>query len=63
MFAQENYLSDQRFIVVLDEAPTPFTGVKEIYLFGYTDRLVEVSVTQDNPLPFVLLSIDSEIEH
>ena len=62
VYVQENYLSDRQFTVVLDEAPEPFTGVHEIYLFGYTDRLVEVSVTQQNPLPFVLLGIDSEIE-
>jgi len=63
VYVQENYLSDRQFTVVLDEAPVPFTGVHEIYLFGYTERLVEVTVTQQNPLPFVLLGIDSEIEY
>ena len=63
VFVMQNYLSDRRFTVVLDDAPVPFTGIHEIYLFGYTDRLVEVTVTQENPLPFVLLGIDSEIEH
>lgn len=63
VYVMHNYLSDRQFTVVLDEAPEPFSGVHEIYLFGYTDRLVEVTVTQQNPLPFVLLSIDSEIEY
>ena len=63
VYVMQNYLSDRRFTVVLDDAPVPFTGIHEIYLFGYTDRLVEVTVTQENPLPFVLLGIDSEIEH
>ena len=63
VYVMHNYLSDRQFTVVLDEAPEPFTGVHEIYLFGYTDRLVEVTVTQQNPLPFVLLGIDSEIEY
>jgi len=62
VYVSQNYLSDRQFTVVLDERPEPFTGVHEIYLFGYTDRLVEVSITQQNPLPFMLLNIDSEIE-
>jgi len=63
VYVMHNYLSDRMFTVVLDEAPTPFTGTKEIYLFGYTERLVEVTITQVNPLPFMLLNIDSEIEY
>lgn len=63
VYVAENYLSDRKFTIVLDEAPIPYTGVKEIYLFGYTDRLVQVSITQENPLPFMLLGIDSEIEY
>jgi len=62
VYVMYNYLSDRKFTVVLDEAPEPYTGEKEIYLFGYTDRLVEVTITQENPLPFMLLNIDSEIE-
>lgn len=63
VYVMQNYLNDRQFTVVLDEAPEPFTGVHEIYLFGYTDRLVEVTITQQNPLPLTLLGIDSEIEH
>jgi hypothetical protein len=63
IYVMHNYLADRQFTIVLDEAPEPFTGVKEIYLFGYTDRLVEVTITQNSPLPFVLLGIDSEIEY
>jgi hypothetical protein len=63
VYVMHNYLSDRQFTVVLDEAPEPFTGVHEIYLFGYTERLVEVTITQQNPLPFILLGIDSEIEY
>ena len=36
---------------------------KAAELFVDTDRLVEVSITQEQPLPFVLLGIDSEIEY
>lgn len=63
VYVSQNYLSDRQFTVVLDDAPIPFTGLHEIYLFGYTDRLVEVTITQQQPLPFVLLSIDSEVEY
>lgn len=62
VYVQSAFLGDKVFPVVLDQASEPYTGIKEIYLFGYVERLVEVEVTQNQPLPFTLLSIDSEIE-
>ena len=58
---QDTIMNDRKFIVALDQAPVPFTGIKEVYLLGY-GRLVEVEIAQFDPLPMTLLSIDSELE-
>ena len=57
---QSEALGDRVFPIVLDEAPQPFTGIKEIYLLGW-DRLLTITVTQALPLPFTLLSLESEM--
>lgn len=62
VFVESEFLGDKVFPVVLNEAAEPYTGIKEMYLFGYVNRLVEVEVSQTDALPFTLLSIDSEIE-
>lgn len=62
VFVESEFLGNKKFPLVLNEAPTPHTGIKEVYLFGYIDRLVTVEVSQSDPLPLTLLSIDSEIE-
>ena len=58
---QDSIMNDRKFIVSLDKAPIPFTGIKELYLLGY-GRLVTIEVSQDDPLPLILLSIDAEVE-
>lgn len=62
VLVEDTILNDRRFIVSLDEAPEPFTGIKEVYLLGY-GRLVEIEITQNDPLPLTLLGIDSEVEY
>lgn len=62
VYVESEFLGDKKFPVILNQTATPYTGIKEIYLFGYIDRLVEVEVSQTDALPFTLLSIDSEIE-
>jgi hypothetical protein len=54
-------MNDRKFIITLDEASEPFTGIKEARLLGY-GRLVELTISQSDPLPFTLLSIDTEVE-
>lgn len=61
VLVQDNIMNDRKFIVSLDKAPVPFTGIKEIYLLGY-GRLVDIEISQLDPLPFTLLSIDAEVE-
>lgn len=62
VWARKRYTSDRPFTVVLDQAPEPFTGFKEMYLLGY-DRLQEVEIHQMEPLPFVLRGIGTEIAY
>lgn len=61
VLVEDSILSDRKFIVSLDKTPEPFTGIKEIYLLGY-DRLTEIEISQDDPLPLTLLGIDAEVE-
>lgn len=63
VYVESEFLGDKVFPVILNEAAEPYTGIKEIYLFGYIDRLVEVEVSQTDALPFTLLSIDAEVEN
>ena len=57
---QSQVLGDRSFPIVLDTTPTPYTGLKSIYLLGWDD-LLTVTVSQNKPLPFTLLSLESEI--
>lgn len=61
VYANTIYAPDRRFTVVLDEAPVPYTGLKEVFLLGYT-RENQLVITQDNPLPFKILGLGFEIE-
>ena len=40
----------------------PFTGTKEVYLLGYSGHNA-VEITQDIPMPFTLLQIETEIKY
>jgi len=62
IYARNRLAADREFTVVLDRAPVPFTGFKEMYLLGY-DRLAEIEVSQKEPLPFILRSLGFEIEY
>lgn len=59
--ANANYSPDRKFTVVLDKAPIPYSGLKEIYLLGYS-RQTQLEIYQEDPLPFKLLSLGWEIE-
>ena len=61
VFARNRFAADRQFTVVLDRAPVPFTGFKEMYLLGY-DRLAEIEISQKEPLPFILRALSYEIE-
>ena len=61
VYANMQYAPDRKFTVVLDNAPVPFTGLKEMYMLGYS-RETQMRVYQDNPLPFKLLGLGFELE-
>jgi len=62
VYARKRFTGDRAFPVVLDEAPTPFTGFKEMYLLGYS-RKTEIEITQEEPLPFLLRGLGYEIAY
>lgn len=46
---------------ILDQAITPFTGKKEVYLLGW-DKSAILELTQDNPAPMTVLALSLEME-
>lgn len=62
VYVRDIYASDRKFPFVFDQAPEPFTGFREIYLLGY-DRLMQLEITQENPLPLLIRAIGYEIEY
>lgn len=46
---------------ILDQAITPFTGKKEVYLLGW-DKSAVLELTQDNPAPMTILALSLEME-
>lgn len=46
---------------ILDSTPTPFSGLKEIRILGYGD-LKNFIIKNDQPTPFKLLSIQTEVQ-
>jgi hypothetical protein len=55
------YMVDRSFGMALGSNITPFTGVKEMYLLGWTD-LAQVSITQVDPGPMTILGLGVEVE-
>jgi len=62
VYARNRFTPDRSFTVVLDTAPQPYTGFKEMYLLGY-NRLAEIEISQAEPLPFLLRAIAFEVEY
>ena len=52
---------NRQYPVPFNSSVPNFTGIKEVYLMGY-GRLVEIEITQDEPFPMTVLSIDAEVE-
>lgn len=62
MYVDDKYIPDRQFgSNILDQAPTPYTGVKQIYLLGFA-KTKQVKVSQVDPLPMNILQIDMEVE-
>ncbi|MCK5919695.1 MAG: hypothetical protein KAG66_02060 [Methylococcales bacterium] len=46
---------------VLDTTPTPYTGLKEVFMLGWTD-LAQIEITQVDPVPMLLIGLSLEVE-
>jgi len=55
------YMVDRSFGMALGSHITPFTGVKEMHLLGWTD-LAQVEITQVDPGPMTILGLGVEVE-
>ena len=55
------YMVDRSFGMPLGSHITPYTGVKEMYLLGWTD-LAQVEITQIDPGPMTVLGLGVEVE-
>lgn len=45
---------------LLDSAPEPFTGIKQLYVHGWTD-LAQITITQPDPLPMTIRGLTLEV--
>jgi hypothetical protein len=62
VFVNGKRIPDRQFGTgILNNVPQPFTGIEEIYLNGW-DRLAQVTITQQDPLPFMILGLAIEVE-
>jgi len=52
---------DRIFGAALGKNVNPYTGIKELYLMGWTD-LAQIEITQDDPLPMTILGLGVEVE-
>jgi len=55
-------VADKKFIMQFNEPIVPFTGLREVYLIGYYDHNA-IEITQDIPMPFTILQIETEIKY
>jgi len=61
VIANGEYLVDRSFGSTFGSSLTPFTGIKEMYLLGWTE-LAQVSITQTDPTPMTILGLGVEVE-
>lgn len=54
-------VADKKFIMQFNEHIVPFTGLREVHLLGYAEHNA-VEITQDIPMPFTILQIETEIK-
>lgn len=60
VYANDLTSPDRSFVVALDEAPDLFTGFREMHLLGY-NRITEIEIKQEEPLPFILRALAHEV--
>ena len=60
VYVNGNLVTTRKFGDALDQVFAPITGQESIYLLGYNNK-AQVEITQINPDPMTLLSLDLEI--
>lgn len=61
IIVQSQRIADKTIGVNQFNAPLPYTGLKQVYLSGYT-REAQISITQDTPFGFTVLNVGTEIK-
>ncbi len=62
IYVNDNLVTNRKFGDPTDEVFTPVTGIESIYLLGYNTK-AQVEITQKNPDPMTLLSLDLEVSY
>jgi len=61
VIVNDEYMVDRSFGMSLGTSVAPFTGIKEMYLLGWTD-LAKVEIKQNDPNPMTVLGLAIEVE-
>jgi len=62
IYVDDILLPDRKFGEnVLDTTPAPYTGLREVYLLGWTE-LATVTITQQDPVPMTIRALAIEVE-
>lgn len=62
VYVNNQLVTTRKFGDALDQVFTPITGIESVYLLGYNTR-TQVEITQKNPDPMTLLSLDLEVSY
>lgn len=62
IYVNDKLVTNRKFGDPTDEVFTPVTGIESVYLLGYNTK-AQVEITQQNPDPMTLLSLDLEVSY
>ncbi len=62
IYVNGNLVTNRKFGDALDQVFAPITGIESVYLLGYNTK-AQVEITQENPDPMTLLSLDLEVSY
>ncbi len=62
IYVNDQLVTNRKFGDPTDEVFTPVTGIESVYLLGYNTK-AQVEITQQNPDPMTLLSLDLEVSY
>lgn len=62
VYVNDNLVTTRKFGDQLDQVFSPITGIESVYLLGYNTK-AQVEITQKNPDPMTLLSLDLEVSY